>query len=288
MRHSSLLRWSPYAVSDLGLFSDVDPSLQPLSETPIVTLSAGETLEPSRSGEPLVIIPIQGTLVVNNGETNGFFGRGALVGVSEVVMGMPSTSSIRAHTEAVLLLIDRRRLDQLVQLSASFSQFVAKALLGSHLGRETALEHPIVGCLSLEDVVSEYVERVVLVKMINREVMQLCRGDDAAQHAMDSLEGAVRQSIRPLDLYVPLSTGECVVGLNGDMLAASIVANRLISRASRVVVFGDMHIPLPHLQVVVGIAQVERGATLLEAVNRARDSALQASRAGAMIGSDLF
>lgn len=285
MRHASLLQWSPYAIGDLGLFDDIDPSAQALSEAPIVTLSAGETLEPSRSGEPLLIIPIQGTLMVSNGETTGSFERGALVGVSEVVLGMGGATSVRADTEAVLLLIDRSRLDQLVELSAHFSHVVAKVLLGHHLGRETGLECAGAGCSSLDDVVPEHIERVVLVRLINREAMLLCHGHVAVRHAMESLEGAVRQSIRPLDLYVPLPTGECVVGLNGDMLAASIVANRLISRASRVVVFGDMHTPLPHLQVIVGIAPSEPRATLREAVNRARDAALQASRVGATIGS---
>lgn len=280
MRHASLLQWSPYSIGGLGLFDDIDPSAQALSEAPVVSLSAGETLEPSRSGEPLLIIPIQGTLVVSNGETTASFERGARVGVSEVLLGMASAASVRADTDAVLLLIDRSRLDRLVELSAHFSHVLARVLLGCHPGREAGLERAGADCPSLDDVVPADIGCVVLVRMINREAMSLCHGHVAVRHAMEGLEGAVRQSIRPFDLYVPLPTGECIVGLDGDMLAASIVANRLISRASRVVVFGDMHTPLPHLQVVVGIATLEQGETLREVANRARDSALQAARVG--------
>lgn len=287
MRHASLLQWSPYSIGGLGLFDDIDPSAQALSEAPVVSLSAGETLEPSRSGEPLLIIPIQGTLVVSNGETTASFERGALVGVSEVLLGMASAASVRAGTDAALLLIDRNRLDQLVELSAHFSHVLVRVLLGCHPGRWVGLERAGEGCPSLDDDVPAHIECVVLVRLINREAMQLCHGHVAVGHAMEGLESAVRQSIRPLDLCVTLPTGECVVGLGGDMLAASIVANRLISRAARVVVFGDMHVPLPHLQVVVGIASSKQVATLREAVNRARDSALQASRGGATVGGAL-
>lgn len=287
MRHASLLQWSPYAIGDLGLFDDIDPSAQVLSEAPIVTLSAGETLEPSRSGKPLLVIPIQGTLAVSNGATTASFERGALVGVSEVLLGMASAASVRAATDAVLLLIDRSRLDQLVELSAHFSHALARVLLGSYPGREPGLEGAIICCPSLDDDVPADVGCVVLVRLINHEAMNLCHGPVAVRHAMEGLESAVRQSIRPFDLYVPLQAGECIVGLDGDMLAASIVANRLISRASRVVVFGDMHTPLPHLQVVVGIAALEQGETLRKVANRARDSALQAARAGTALGGAL-
>lgn len=287
MRHASLLQWSPYAVGDLGLFDDIDPCEQVLTEAPVVTLAAGEALEPSRSGEPLLIIPIKGTLAVGHGEASTLFQPGALVGVVDVLLGTASHANVRADTDAVLLLIDRSRLDHLVELSANFSHVLARALLGGHPGRGTSLEHADASSPSLDDVVPAEVGCVVLVRLINRDAMRLCHGHVAVAHAMEGLEGAVRQSIRPHDLYMPLPSGECIVGLDGDMLAASIVANRLISRSSRVVVFGDMHTPLPHLQVVVGIAVPEPGTTLRRAANHARDSALQAARVGAAVGGAL-
>jgi hypothetical protein len=94
MRHASLLQWSPNAIGDLGLFDDMEPSAQALSKVPVVSLSAGETLEPSRSREPLLIIPIQGILVVSNGETTASFERRALVGMSEVLLGTASNNKV--------------------------------------------------------------------------------------------------------------------------------------------------------------------------------------------------
>jgi hypothetical protein len=287
MRHASLLQWSPHLIGDLGLFDDIDPSAQALSEAPVVTLLAGETLEPSRSGEPLLIIPIKGVLVVSHGETSTSFQPGALVGLAEVLLGTANQPSVRADTDAVLLLVDRSRLDHLVDLSAHFSHVLARALLGCHPGRGPSLEHAGANCPSLDDVVSADIGCVVLVRLINREAMKLCHGHVAVAHALEGLEGALRQSIRPLDLYMPLPSGEWLVGLDGDMMAASIVANRLISRASRVVIFGDMHTPLPHLQVIVGIAIPEQGTSLRETADRARDSALQAARVGAVVGGAL-
>ena len=287
MRHASLLQWSQYSIDDLGLFDDIAPSAHALTETPVVSLKAGETLASSRSGEPLLIIPIQGTLVVSHGETVTSFGRGALVGVAEVLLGTDGFASVCAETDTLLLLIDRNRLDHLIDLSPHFSRVLARALLGSHVRRDVDMNQVWAKCQSVDQVVPAGIRCVVLVRLINREAITLCQGHVAVDHAIEGLEDAVRQSIRPLDLCIPLPTGECIVGLDGDMLAASIVANRLISRASRVVVFGDMHTPLPHLQVAVGIAVPEQGHTLREAANRARESALHAARVGAAVGGAL-
>lgn len=288
MKHATVLQWSPYALAELGLFDDADQAAEALRDAPVVTLAAGETLARSRSGEPLVVLPLAGMLAVHREGTVTNHEPGALLGLAEALLGSAQGLDIRAAADSVILLVDRHRLAQLSDRSPEFARRVVRDLVAwtnGRIRRPAALNQPDVSWP--EASVSGEVRCVILVKLVNREALALCHGPAAAHHAMEALGEAIAQSIRPGDIRTAAGVGEYLVGIHGDMLSATIVASRLQTRASRAVVFGDMHTPLPHLQIVVGIAIPEPGETLFATAERARGSASQVARVGGVIGGGL-
>jgi hypothetical protein len=288
MKHASLREWSPYALAELGLFEDTEACADALTDAPILVLATGETLMESRSGEALAVLLLDGTLQVQNGDDISKHGRGSLLGLPQLLSAAGQQLVIRALTRSVIVLLDRRRVHFLSEQSPLFARRVVRELFV----RPTLCAHEtqLVGGEGRSDSTArlpDAVNCVILVRLVNRESLELCHGTAAVEAAMHSLGYAVEQSVRPGDMRLQLVDGEYLVGIDGDMLSASIVASRLVNRTSRVVVFADMRVELPHLQVVIGIALPERGETIIGAAVKARGSAIQAARVGAAYGGAL-
>ncbi|WP_371765510.1 hypothetical protein [Massilia sp.] len=288
MKHASLRDWSPYALAELGLFDDTEACADALIDAPILVLATGETLMESRSGEALAVLSLDGTLQVQNGGDVSKHGRGSLLGLPQLLSTAGQRLVIRALTRSVIVLLDRRRVHHLSEQSPLFARRVVRELFVHPAQHER--EMPLVAsarqCNSTAPL-PDAVSCVILVRLVNRESLELCHGKAAVEAAMHSLGRAIEQSVRPSDMCLQLVDGEYLVGIDGDMLSASIVASRLVNRTSRVVVFADMRIELPHLQVVIGIAIPDSGETIISAAAKARGSAIQAARVGAAYGGAL-
>lgn len=287
MKHATLPEWQPRLLAELGLFEDGHPCADALADAPVVLLAAGETLREARSGERLALLALSGTLRMHpDGGAGTLHGRGALLGLRHLLDGTGTGAAIRAETASTVLLLDRRRLLRLTEASPAFARRVARDLFDAPPGAMPAAAAPA-GRQPL-DAAARFPASVgcaVLVRLVNHDALALCHGQHAASDAAQALGRAVEQSIRPGDALLPLDGGEYLVGIEGDMLAATIVASRLANRAARVVVFGDMRTGLPHLEVATGIVVPVADETVADAAERARDVARTAARAGAAFGS---
>lgn len=288
MKHASLRDRSPYVLAELGLFEDSEGSADVLIDAPVLVLATGETLMESRSGEALAVLALDGTLQVQNGGDISTHQPGSLLGLPQMLSNTGQRLSIRALTRSVIVLLDRHRIHELSKQSPLFAQRIIRELFvrSTCYAREKPIADGQGPCDSTARL-PDNIGCVILVRLVNRESLALCHGEDAVGAAMHALGCAIEQSVRPADMRIRLGNGEYLVGLDGDMLSASIVASRLINRASRAVVFADMRVELPHLQIVIGIAIPERGDTIFCATAKARGSALQAARVGAAYGGAL-
>jgi CRP-like cAMP-binding protein len=280
MEHARGDRDPAFALAGLGLVESGRACAPALADAPVLTLVAGRRLA-CRPGAPVTAIPLSGLLQATQAGATARHGPGALIGLRQTILGASEDGGVEAAQDSVVLLLDRARLSRLAGLSPRFAQRIAHTLLAP-LSSTAPIRH----AAGFDDAIPPR-RFVVLARLANREAVALVHGARAAERAMHELNEAIRQSIRPADLLAGLAEGECLIGVEGDMLAAQVVARRVLSRAARVVVFGDMHVPLPHLDVAVGIAAAATDEPLQAAAERARASLAGVSRASGETGHAL-
>lgn len=284
MRHTTLLRWSPYILVSTGLFDEVDLDSDALKELPVVELAPSERLQHSRSGEPLLVIPLLGAVEVTRGDVKSCHGSGSLLGLTETLFGFEFSLEVTAVTSSAVLLVNRHRLTEFIGLSPLFANRILEDLLAwsralcEHIPGPMLLE----GC-GLDEPVPKTVASVVVIKLVNHEVLQLCHGRNVAEHAMKVLHLAVRRSIRPSDIGFAVTSSEYLVGLGKDTQIAFLVARKLLAKISQVSLIEENFVPLPHLHVVAGITASQPGEKLRSAYTRALESAIQATKDGTKV-----
>ena len=282
MKHTTVPEWQPRLLAELDLFEHAGPCAEVLADAPVVLLDAGETLQEARSGERLALVALSGTLRTQaDGGMVTLHGGGALLGLRHMLHGSGDAAAIQAETDSTVLLLDRRRVLRLAEHAPAFARRIVLDLVAPPPGAAADVaastrRQP----LDAADRFPASVGHAVLVRLINHDALACRHGDAAASEAMQALGRAVEQSIRPGDVLVPLGRGEYLIGVEGDMLAATIVARRLVSRAARTVVFGDMRTGLPHLEVATGIAASLAEEPVAAAATRAREDAEAGAASG--------
>lgn len=284
MRHASPTLWRPAFLAELGLIGSDEVSLQAVADVPIVTLAAGQRVARSRSGAPLTIIPLSGLLQADHAGVSTRFRVGSLICIKQTVLATGDDVHVEALEPSTVVLLDHSRLAQLVRQSPLFAQAVARALLTTDASTAPVAYADRQPLEWQDDNPSPAFQCALLVKMADYEGFGLCHGDRAVDLALRELGRVVRQSVRPGDAVISLPHGECLIGLHEDTMTASIVVRRLLARSARTVIFGDMRTPLPHLNLVAGVATAIAGENILALVGRARQAALEANRINIGLG----
>jgi hypothetical protein len=291
MRHSAITDWVPHLCESDPFITDPTGAIAAaLLDAPLVTLAPGEWLHCSRSGEALALLQLSGTLRVYGSSIATSRGLGGLIGIMDLVVQSTRPQRVEAVTEVQAVLIDRHRLRVLSELSPLFASRAMNSARQSLCDRfdtpaRAELQHSPV--LNRQEDVPGTIGAVMAVKLHNFEAFEVANGPVAAQHARHLLGDVVDQSVRPYDSRYSASDHEALVCVHGDTLAASVMASRLVAKAERTVLYADMHLPLPHLRVVVGIALPRPFETMGSVIQRAREHAERALQPGEIV-TDAF
>lgn len=281
MRHSKVENWSPHVLAQSGLFDGMHDWPAAMLDAPVVNLQPHEPLARSRSGHALAMFVIAGEVRQRTGDATRSYGSGALVGVRELASAAVDVADVVAVSDSVVMLLDRHRIHALCKVSPAFAVHIASALLQLDADASakppdiTEMPNPIV-----DAVVPAGLRNVVVVRLVNREALELCHGTEIGRNAIRAIARAVDLSIRPNDVRTFLGENEFLIAIEGDRLAASIIATRLVSRCSRIVAMPDMRTPLPHLHLVIGLGEVQPGDTMASVAYRARAAASNAIEIG--------
>lgn len=277
MRHSKVENWSPHVLAQSGLFDGMHDWPAAMLDAPVVILQPHEPLARSRSGHALAMFVIAGEVRQRTGDATRSYGAGALVGVRELASAAGDVADVVAVSDSVVMLLDRHRIHALCEVSPAFAVHIVSALLeldadaGAKPADITKMPGPVV-----DAVVPAGLRNVVVVRLLNREALELCHGTEIGRNAIRAIARAVDLSIRPNDVRTFLGESEFLIAIEGDRLAASIIATRLVSRCSRIVAMPDMRTPLPHLNLVIGLGEVKPGDTMASVSQRARAAASSA------------
>lgn len=285
MRHSKIENWSPDVLAQSGLFDGMHDWPAAMLDAPVVNLQPHEPLARSRSGHALAMFVIAGEVRQRIGDASRAYCAGALVGVRELASAAGDVADVVAASDSVVMLLDRHRIQALCKVSPSFAVHIVSALLQieEDAGAKEAdvTEMP---SLSVNAVVPAGLHNVVVVQLVNQEALELCHGIEIGRYAIRSIARAVDLSIRPHDVRTFLGGNEFLIAIEGDRLAASIIATRLISRCSRILAIPDLRAPRPHLHLVIGLGAVQPGDTMAMVANRARAAASRALEIGETFG----
>lgn len=277
MRHSKVENWSPHVLAQSGLFDGMHDWPAAMLDAPVVILQPHEPLARSRSGHALAMFVIAGEVRQRTGDATRSYGAGALVGVRELASAAGDVADVVAVSDSVVMLLERHRIHALCEVSPAFAVHIVSALLeldadaGAKPADITKMPGPVV-----DAVVPAGLRNVVVVRLLNREALELCHGTEIGRNAIRAIARAVDLSIRPNDVRTFLGESEFLIAIEGDRLAASIIATRLVSRCSRIVAMPDMRTPLPHLNLVIGLGEVKPGDTMASVSQRARAAASSA------------
>lgn len=285
MRHSKVDDWSSDVLAQSGLFDGMHDWPRAMLDAPVVNLRPHEPLARSRSGHALAMFVIAGEVRQRIGDVSRAYCAGALVGVRELASAAGDVADVVAASDSVIMLLDKHRIQALCKVSPSFAVHIVSALLQTDADAGAKEAHIAeMPSLSVDAVVPAGLHNVVLVKLINREALELCHGIEIGRYAIRSIARAVDLSIRPDDVRKFLGDSEFLIAIEGDRLSASIIATRLISRCSRIVAIPDLRAPLPHLHLVIGLGAVQPGDTMATVANRARAAASRALEIGDTFG----
>lgn len=285
MRHSNVEDWSPDVLVQSGLFDAIREWPSDVLDAPVIILQPHEPLARSRSGHPLAVFVIAGEVRQYMGNASRSYSAGALFGVRELSFTTDNAADVVAASESVVMLLDRYRIHALCKSSQAFAFHILASLL--QLEPDVDLKAADIATtpdLFADAVMPAGLRSVVLVRLVNREALELCHGPQIAWNAIRSIGRAVDLSTRPGDVRTFLGGSEFLIAIEGDRLAASIIATRLVSRCSRIMAIADTRVPLPHLHIVVGLGTVELGDTMAMITSRARTAALKAFENGETFG----
>jgi diguanylate cyclase (GGDEF)-like protein len=309
---------SPYSTRDIHLFNGVsDPAVTSLLSTcQVMHVSSGQiVLDKNSKGAPLYIV-LRGALSVaqTSSEANLIDGAvskilpGESVGELSVLDEETNSSTITALEDSDLLVIEAERLWQLIdecngvarnmlrllsfRIRAANAQIRRRhkvgefyrllsmvdgltglqnrAWLNDHLHKMVASSHEVGNPLSLIMIDLDHFKR------FNDEYGHLT-GDDALKAAAKVLI----DTLRPRDFAVRYGGEELMVILpNTNLKAGAIVADRLCERMRQVVVFADMHKPLPHITASFGVAMLANGQDAEKLITMADAALYRAKVAG--------
>lgn len=285
MRHSKVENWSPDVLAQSGLFGGMHEWPSALLDAPVVILQPHEPLVRSRSGEALAMFLIAGQVRRRTNDMSETYREGAFFGVRELVNAGSDAAEVVAISESVVILLDRHRILALCEASPAFALQIVAAMLHLAAGAGSqSSDHSKTNHLPIDGIVPAGLHSIVLVRLENRATLELCHGHEIGRNAIRAIGRAVDLSTRPDDARTFLGENEFLIAIEGDRLAASIIATRLIARCSRIVAIPDLQTQLPHLHVVIGLSTVEPGEMLAAVVSRARAAASKASQDGEIFG----
>lgn len=285
MRHSKVEDWSPDVLAESGLFEGMRDWPSAMLDAPVVILRPHEPLARSRSGRALAIFVIAGEVRERIGDASRAYRAGALVGVRQLASTAGDGAEVVAAGESAVMLLDRHRIHALCKVSPAFAVHIVSALLQLDADADgKAADITNIPRAFVDGIVPAGLCSVVVVRLVNREALELCHGTEIGRNAIRSIARAVDLSIRPDDVRTFLGANEFLIAIEGDRLAASIIATRLVSRCSRIVAIPDMRTPLPHLHLVIGLGAVQPDDTMATVAYRARAAASKALEMGEIFG----
>lgn len=294
MAHPTTFGASRYSIADLNLFDGVSDqsAIVLLADCPVIHIATDQTV---LNHQHSLYIVLDGSVGVSQAATlAGMADRttvtvlpGECVGELSVLDEESNSSTITALQDTQLLVIEAKRLWQLIDASNGVARNLLRLLsfriraanvqirrrqkIGEFY-RQLSMVDGLTGLQNrawLNDHLPTLINdahaaqnplAIIMVdidhfKKFNDEYGHLT-GDDALKIAANVLT----DTLRPRDFAVRYGGEELMVILpNTNQKSSAIVAQRLCERMQQSVVFADMHKPLPHITASFGVANLIQG-----------------------------
>lgn len=317
MEHLTTFGASPYSLGDLHLFGGINDPLVAdlLADCKVILVPSGQTVLDKQSKDARLFIVLRGALGVAQTASDARLMDGTIskilpgecVGELSVLDEETNPSSITALEESELLVIEAVRLWRLIDESNGVARNMLRLLsfriraanaqirsrhkvgefyrqlsmvdgltglqnrawLNNHLSNMVSAAHQIGNPLSL-----------ILIDLDHFKKFNDQYGHLTGDEALKAAANVLIDTLRPRDFAVRYGGEELMVILpNTNLKASAIVAERLCEQMRQVIVFADMHKPLPHITASFGVAALAPAqdadmliATADAALYRAKDA----------------